>query len=110
MDGEAGKYIYEYFSFVLFRYVAGAEARAMNIRPYKSDPFGVYSEDLSVLNDRYKQKTPYKIAEAYYKDIIKGNKRVEDTWDDYISELESNGLAEFNELILKYPVTGKSWV
>lgn len=104
LDGNAGKYIYNFPSEAMYQYATSAEARRMNIPPYKSDPEGIYEDDMQALYEKY-QSNLYDIASTYYQDILKGDKRVDSSWDDYVAELKAAGLDEWNELINKFPVT-----
>jgi hypothetical protein len=124
-DGNAGKHIYEFWSEDLYRFAAGAEARAMRLLPYKTDTQGEYADEFNALLLKY-NKTPYEIVYEYYGNMTKAIKddqfytswadyleavskdtNVYKTWNDYIKELEANGLAEYNELIAKYPETNQ---
>ena len=106
IDGVAGKYIYEFFSEELYRFATSPEARAMNIPPYKSDPYGLYAPEMNALFVKY--GTPlHELAAAYYYEIASGNKTVSDSWDDYMASLNAHGLAEYTELIGNFPVTNR---
>jgi len=105
MDGAAGKFVYTMPDNALNRFAFSQKAKAMNLLPYKSDPNGVYAEELAALNAKYGPSTPFAIAKKYYEDVVNEGMSVTDTWGDYIKELEANGLAEYTALIRKYPVT-----
>ena len=104
IDGNAGKHVNDLESEELYRFVTSPEARAMNMPPFKSDPYNEYSAELASLESKY-PNNPYKLAREYYMEIATGKKKVADSWDEYIESLELNGLAEFTGLINKYPKT-----
>lgn len=109
MDGLAGKNLYFLSSEPLqtvYHYATSAEALASNLPPYKSDPYGELAAEEAALSQIY-EHTPYELMQTYFDDIKSGNKRVGETWEDYMNELKNNGLDAYNELVNKYPITNR---
>jgi hypothetical protein len=103
IDGNAGKAVYTTEPNALSDYSKSYEAKAMNLTPYKSDPERIYADEEAALRKKYNGKTPYTVMERYYLAVASGEKRVGETWDDYMEELEKTGLEEYTDLINKYP-------
>jgi hypothetical protein len=89
---------------VLTEYAGSAAARNKLLWPHKEDLLGVYAGEKALLDEIFDESLN-KIIFKYFESVVRkwDKNDVTSTWDEYIYELNQNGLQEYIELYKKYP-------
>ena len=96
IDGHAGKYLYDFQSEIIYGYITSDRASAMNIYPYKSDPYGIFDSNKVELEERYPYHVLRDAASVFYTDVLDGTKSLDTDWAGYLDTLSALGLMEWN--------------
>jgi hypothetical protein len=70
------------------------EGRARMLMPYKEDMDGISANDIAEWEAEHYTDIR-KITADYFYAVVQGDKDIDGTWDEYIDELNSNGLSDY---------------
>ena len=104
-DGSAGKEIYTAGCEILYNFSVSGRAVEMVRSPYKNEYGAGFAEESSALGEQFPFANLVRVRDAFYSSVLRGEKDifVAAVWDEYISELELNGLSEWNALYERMP-------
>jgi ABC-type glycerol-3-phosphate transport system substrate-binding protein len=96
MDDNAGKFIYNYPSNELYAFASSREAGQMIILPYGNHNLQDIEEGVAAWNEIYDENLLFETANEYFRAVMKREKDLHSSWQDYIDDLNVMGLAALN--------------